>query len=344
MVTDERGRDVPVVRELRSLPGPVAVWRTRVALSKTLRKNVITTWVLTGYLAGIWVLPAVGMIAALTGVGVTLAELLGMPEFRAWVLIWMAAPAMFLMAVQASWAWSGRQKASRFMAARGSCPSCGASLLGAREHASGLVVCKSCRAAWKLGSPATCPRCAYDLAGAVGVEGVVTCPECAGRWPAATERRTRSEALAEHGSMLDDAGQAVANRSNAKSRRSALRERTKDERERAGFAQWLLSLAFILGFMLGPALVGASLFWIADRYLSETVAHVSGAMLGYGIVGGLLFFGVKMARRSMRRTCRRLAICPACDADMRGAALGSDGLTPCPNCDARWKLPSQPAG
>jgi Zn-finger nucleic acid-binding protein len=251
----------------------------------------------------------------------------------------MCAPAMFLMAVQASWAWWGRHKASRFMAARGCCPSCGASLLSTTEDADGLVVCTECAAAWKLGSPAKCPRCSYDLAGAVGVDGVITCPECAERWPAATEHRSRHEAFAEHGSMLDDAGESVANRSNAKSRRIALRARSKDERERAGLADWLLSVGFTLCFMLLPALVGASLFWLADRYLSETVAHFSGAMLGYAIAASLLFFGAKLARRSRLNTCRRLSICPACDADMRGAPAGGDGLTPCPNCRAKWTLP-----
>lgn len=343
MVADERGRAVPVVRELQSLPGPVAVWRKRVALPRSLRRSVITTWFMIGYLGAIWAFPAVGVFTALAGIGVMFGDLLRLPEFRAWVLVWMCAPAMLLMAVQASWAWSGRHKASRFMAARGCCPSCGVSLLGTTEDANGLAMCVKCRAAWKLGSPEKCPRCAYDLAGAVGVDGVITCPECADTWPAATERRSRHEALAEHGSMLDDAGERAANRSNTKSRRIALRARSKDERERAGLANWLLSMGFILCFMLLPALCGASLFWLADRYLSETTADFTGAMLGYAIAGGLLFFGAKMARRSRLNTCRRLAICPACDADLRGVAPRGDGLTTCPNCDAKWKLPVRSA-
>lgn len=344
MVTDERGRDVPVVRELRSLPGPIAVWRKRVALPRRVRAGVMTTWIMIGYLSALWALPVLGLAIALSGMGLILEDLLRMAEVRGWVLFWLSIPAVLLLAVQTIWAWSGRRKAAKFMAARGGCSSCGTSLLGTIEDGEGMVACPSCDAAWRLGSPATCPACAYDLAGAAGVDGVITCPECAGRWPVATEQRSRHESLAECGSMIDDAGDEAANRSTAKSRRAALRGRSKDERERAGFAHWILTLGFILAVLFVPALTGATLYWLAERYLSETVANFIGAMLGYAFAGGLFFLGAKLARQSILKMCRRLAICPACDADMRGVASRSDGLTLCPNCDAKWKLPPQPTG
>ncbi|MFI4916696.1 MAG: hypothetical protein ACIAS6_09365, partial [Phycisphaerales bacterium JB060] len=255
MVTDERGRDVPVVRELQSLPSPIAVWRRRVALPRRVRVGVMTMWIIIGYLGAAWCFVLGSTASVLLSIGVGLDDLSLVQELRVPALFWLSMPALFLLGLQASWAWSGRQKAARLMAARGTCPSCTGSLPGAPEDADGLVRCPGCQASWRLGTPEACPACRYDLSGTASVQGIITCPECAARWPAATEQRRRHEALAEFGHLTDDSGGQVPNRSTRHTKRTARALRTNDERERAGLQSWCILQGTILGLGLVPGLV-----------------------------------------------------------------------------------------
>ncbi len=341
-VTDERGRDVPVVRELQSLPSPVAVWRKRVALPKHVRVSVMTAWGFIGYASAAWCFITVSITTVLLSFSSGIDVVAETREFRVMALFWLSAPAMFLLGIQASWAWSGRQKAARLMAARGMCPSCTATLLGAREHDDVCVGCGTCQASWRLGTPEKCPSCRYDLTGAVGVQDFITCPECAARWPAPSERRKRHEALVEHGSLTDDAGEDVANLSNRKSKRQARDLRSKDERERAGLLSWCLLLGGLLGIWLLPGLAIYAIITVAERFTSEPTAQVLGMLVVWSFIGALLPRWIRVIERVRIQSCRRLSICPACDADMCGVPAGGDGLTACPACRARWKLPVRP--
>ncbi len=342
MVTDERGRDVPVVRELRSLPGPMAVWRKRVMLPKRVRGSLVTTWITLGYGAVFWSV-LVGMMGfAVLSVGMGFYDLAGLREDRWWGVFWLSAPAVVLIGVQAMWAWSGRRKAALMMAAHGACPSCRASLLGRAEDKEGVVQCGTCQAHWKLGTPEACPTCGYDMRGAADVDGVATCPECASRWPSASPHRKRHGAIVVHGAIEDDAGFEVPHSSDPKAYRKVAKTRSKSELERAGLKGWLQNIALVFVFLFLPAAVALSFAWLSDRYFSGSVARVLTMLFVYG---GLIIMAITIPR-IMRKTttdiCRRLAICPACDADMRGTPPRSDGLTPCPACDAKWKLPASP--
>lgn len=42
------------------------------------------------------------------------------------------------------------------------------------------------------------------------------------------------------------------------------------------------------------------------------------------------------------RAAIRARVYPVCGYDLRGLAAGADGLTCCPECDAAWRLSSEP--
>ncbi|MFI4915867.1 MAG: hypothetical protein ACIAS6_05085, partial [Phycisphaerales bacterium JB060] len=113
-------------------------------------------------------------------------------------------------------------------------------------------------------------------------------------------------------------------------------------RERAGLLSWCMLLGTILGLWLLPGLVIVGIISIAARYVSEPTAQLVGMLLGWSLVGAVLPRWIRIMERARIQTSRRLAICPACDADLRGAPADGDGLTPCPNCHAKWRLPGTP--
>jgi Zn-finger nucleic acid-binding protein len=287
-----------------------------------------------------------GMVAtigyAIVGLGMGLDDLARLREARAWGLFWLSAPAIVLLGAQAGWAWSGRQRAALLTAAHGACPSCRASLLGQSEDEDGLVRCGACHAHWKLGTPACCPTCGYDLSGAADAVGVATCPECASRWPSAAPHRERHEAIVLHGAIRDDAGHEMPHRSDPKAHRKVRRTRSPAELERAGLRGWFQSWGFVLAFLFLPGGVALLAAWLADRFSSPGVARVLTMVLIYGGLAVMAIAIPRALRKTAMQSSRRLSICPACDADMRGISVTDNGLTRCPDCAAQWRLLPQP--
>ena len=341
MVADERGRDVPVVRELRWPPGPVALLRKRPALPMLAHNIAFSYWVGAVYIAvkaGIITLVWLKVATGAAGSGGIVVQGTG-------VLLLMGlwpVPVLALLG-WGLWTWRGRRNAARFMASRGACPSCGSSLLGLSEREDGYVVCGTCLSAWKVGSPEVCPGCAYDLLGTGSdADGVLTCPECGLAFPGASSERRRHDAVLLRGGMDDDAGLRVAKRHDAKRRRVSINARSRKEVERAQLPLFLLAMVGVAVVLLVPPFIGAPVENMARRVMSDRAA---GFVLGATIMSiwsgcGIVLY-LKIREAYAVGSCR-LGICPACDADLRGVAVGEDGLTPCPNCDARWSLPPQP--
>jgi len=341
MVTDERGRDVPVVRELRWPPGPIKLLRKQPPLPMLTRRVAISYWVGAVYLS----LKA-GVITVLwlklsTGGGGSLAVVV---QGTGTLLLMGLWPVPLLALVGWTlWVWRGRRNAARFTASRGACPSCGDSLLGTMEQQDGHVMCGSCDAAWKLGSPEVCPGCEYDLLGAhADADDILNCPECGLALPGANAERLRHDAVLLHGGMRDDAGISVPKRSDTKRKRAAIKSRPRAEVWRPHIRLLLLSVLCVAIVFLVPPFVGAPVENMCRRVMSERAAgFVFGATIIsiWSACGIVLFVQI---RRASAVASRRLAICPACDTDMRAVMPHTDGLTPCPNCGAAWKLASQP--
>ncbi|UYV13931.1 MAG: hypothetical protein NCW75_06485 [Phycisphaera sp.] len=341
MVTDERGRDVPVVRELRSLPGPIAVWRKRTSTPPRVAGIYQCLWIGTVYILVKGSLYT-GFLAyaTISTIGISVGEAVEQMLFIPLSMLGMVA--VLVLTMRCVWAFWGRSVSARLMASRGRCPSCGSSLVAGGSDDGGVTTCESCSAAWHVGAPEACPGCGYDLGGLPGATGGnMTCPECSATWPTATAARVQTERLIFHGAMRDDAGSLVARQSKAKIRRAVVRSRAKGEQERARLPGIFLWLATVAAVFLVIPVIGMSTTWLAGLVLPERGSEFAGGVMV--LAGAALCVAIMLRYKAwaQRYECRRLAICPACDADMRGLVPNANGLTPCPNCDAEWKLPPQ---
>ena len=284
MVTDELGRDVPVVRELRSMPGPAAVWRKRTVLPPRVGMLFQGFWIGIIYIMVKVTLLTSALVYALrpssSSVGEIVEPLLFIP------LSMFGTLAVFMLSMRSIWAFWGRPASARLMASRGHCPSCGSLLSDARVDFDGVTRCMACDAAWRVGSPEACPRCAYDLAGLSNkTKGTIVCPECAATWPAATKERVRIDRQAFRGSLLDDAGRKIAREPRPEARRSAVKARSKEDRERArlpGAFFWLGVAA--TAFLIVPAFA-ASFTWLAGFMVPQRGAEFAGGIAALAGVG-----------------------------------------------------------
>ena len=143
MIKDERGRAVPVVRELAR--APMWPWKTpprRLVSAPARRWMLISGW--TGL--AIIALAVVVCIVAATASGSAAANV------AVGVLV-IFAVAYVVVGFLQSWHWTGpgRQAAARAMALGGTCPSCGYGIAGVPRGDHGLTACPECASLWRVG-------------------------------------------------------------------------------------------------------------------------------------------------------------------------------------------------
>lgn len=346
---DERGRLVRVVKPLRRVPGPLRLWRRQLMIPMRIRTVLLAAWACGAYLL------AKGVFVSVFWLTVALPTLGSSGSSNFWLLLYGVGFLMLsvsglvpvvLLIIAGLWAWKGRPITARMMASRGSCASCGHSLLGLVPDADGLTPCPSCQAVWRVGSPEACPTCDYDLTSApqTAPHDTMICPECGDQWPAPSADRRRYDSVLLHGGVVDDAGVERPRKSDAKRRKASLRSRTRRDRERASLVIFVYWVPAVLCVLLLPWLISTLSEWALGGWLGETAIETI-SVIGLLVSIGIGVFWLK-ARVSgvFRRYNLLLDICPACDTDMRGLAVDDAGLAPCPHCHGRWKLPVRPAG
>ena len=142
MVEDERGRRVPVIRDLATVPR--WPWKTPPPqlLSPKARR-----WMYVEGTAGLGVIGlAIALSIVVASVGRQSATTAGM-----WSLILGFGTYLLLNALH-SWHWTGpgRHFAARAMASSGTCPCCGYGIRSVPKREDGLTICPECASVWRV--------------------------------------------------------------------------------------------------------------------------------------------------------------------------------------------------
>lgn len=224
------------------------------------------------------------------------------------------------------------------------------------------------RAAKKVGDvllrEGICPCCAYNLGDQLEREGSLLCPECGARWGAARilRRHTFSAVEAEpqprrwwrQFGEFDISGPTRIRDDRSWTRpivharlRGPLREAKGERRSRllearsemirnGHVARTIVAVFFAIVLGVG------SVPLLLRPFGLDTLLGAFGALMAILVTASWIrgAQGVRMA--DVRHAMLRRRLCPCCAGDLEDAEADDEGLTPCPECGAAWRLAGWP--